>query len=362
MKAQGFPPPGRARRQQGFSLTELMVASAVGLFLLATLGFVLLGARTGARTLDAVSRIQENARFAFETLAADIRMAGFTGGPAFNSGRCTNTLNDPGTSWDANLMVLCQTPLRGPLRGYEGGESTFPTGVVGQTGLRGDAVTLVRADDRAPLALDGVAGNCSGSGPCTLEEWPDTDAPETGDLMVVADPTRFAVFQVSGVDVGAGTVAHTLGTPPDPGNSSGDLGAFSGDPLIRLLYPLRGATYFVATDADTGDPALYRLELIQSGGNAATQVRVIVDGVEDMQIQYGEDTVAEEAAPGVPPLWQVNAYRTADAVVDWARVLSVRITLDLVACMAETRVADCPAANLLRKELTNTIAVRNRLQ
>lgn len=351
MSASTLPPPGPGWRQHGFSLTELMIASVVGLFLFATLGSVLLGARTGARSLDALSRMQENARFAFETMAADIRMAGFTGGPAFNSGQCTNTVNDPAGSWDANLMALCQTPLLG----YEGGVSVFPTGVAGRTGLAGDAVTVVRADDQASFALANVAGNCSGSNPCTLATWPATGAPEAGDLMVVADPTRVAVFQVSGV--GGGDVAHIAGPPPNPGNSGGDLGPFTGDPQIRLLYPLRGATYYVGTDADTGDPALHRLELIESGGDAATEANVIVEGIEDIQIQYGEDTTDE-----IPIAWQVNAYRTANNVANWARVLSMRITLDLVACMAETSLAACPAANLLRKELTNTIAVRNRLQ
>lgn len=357
-----------ARRHRGFSLIELMVAMAIGLLVFATLGSVLVGARTTARNADAVSRLQENARFAFETLAADIRMAGFTGGPVAGacSDRYANTVNDPGSAWDPNLMTLCENssdpePRPGPLQGYEGGESTFPPGVTGQPGLAGDAITVVRADDRSSWALDNLAGNCSGLNTCTLTAWPATGAPKAGDLLVVADPTRVAVFQVSGVDSGARSVAHVAGPPPSPGNSGADLGAFTGAPQTRLLHPLRGVTYFVATDAGTGDPALQRLELIQSGGTVTTQTHVVLEGVEDIQILYGEDTVEEDAVPGVPPLWQVNVYRTADQVADWANVLSVRITLHLIACMGETSLATCPAANLLRKELTNTIAVRNRL-
>jgi type IV pilus assembly protein PilW len=328
-----------------------MIASAVGLFLIATLGYVLLGARTGARGLEALSRIQEDARFAFEVMASDIRMAGFTGGPAFNGGQCANTVNNPGGAWDANLMGLCTQPLIG----YEGGVSAFPTGVTGRAGLTGDALTVVRADDSAPLALANAAGNCSGVNPCTLPApWPGSGAPEEGDILVVADPTRVAVFQASDVNSGARTITHTLGSPPNPGNGTGDLGAFNADAQVRLLYPLRGATYFVATNATTGELSLHRLELIESGGNASTEAREIVEGIEDIQIQYGEDTNA-------PTDGQVNAYRTANNVVDWANVLSARITLDLVACMAETPVTECAAANLLRKTLTSTITVRNRL-
>ena len=72
-----------------------------------------------------------------------------------------------------------------------------------------------------------------------------------------------------------------------------------------------------------------------------------------MQIEFGEDTVAESP----DEVRSVTAYRLANAVTDWSRVYSVRITLTLVSEEAVAR----PGDRLLRRFITNTIAVRNRL-
>lgn len=335
----------------GFTLVELMVAMTIGLFLVAVLGYILLGAKQSFNTLDALSRIQEDARFAFQTMASDIREAGFTGGP-FDGGTPVNAVNNPSSgTWDPNLKNLYGQPLVG----YDEG-GTFPTGVVP---LRGDALTVVRADNATEFALASVASNCSGATPCTLATWPASGAPvpapEAGEIFVAADYTHSAVFQATGVDGVAKTVAHAT-SGATPGNAVDDLGAFHGDPGARKLYRLRGATYYIANNA-AGAPALYRMELGHSGTTASATATEVLEGVEDMQIQYGEDTTDE--APN-PPVWAVTQYRTsAAAVTDWSKVLSVRITLTLVS-RAGTPIT-ATGDGLLRKTLTNTIAVRNRL-
>lgn len=348
-KAQGTP-TRLSGWQSGFSLVELMVAMTIGLFLTATLGYVMLGAKASFNTLDALSRIQENARFAFETMAKDIRMAGFTGGP-IDGGTPVNAVNSPGANtWDPNLINLYAASARGdgPLAGYEGGVDTFPVGVAGETGLTGDALTIVRADTDNEYALDAtVANNCSGTNTCTLAAWPSSGAPAAGEIFVAADYTHSAVFQVSAIDSGSRTVEHGTGTVT-PGNTVNDLGPFTGDIGARKLYRLSGVTYHVKTNPG-GEPALYRLELGHSGTTANAPAVEVMEGVADMQIEYGEDTITE-VAPN-PQVWQINAYRTANSVVNWNRVLSVRVTLDLVS----------QQDGLLGKTITNTIAVRNRL-
>ncbi len=54
-----------------------MVAMAIGLFLLATVSVVFVGAKTTYLTQDANARLQENSRFAIEFLSRQMRSAGF---------------------------------------------------------------------------------------------------------------------------------------------------------------------------------------------------------------------------------------------------------------------------------------------
>ena len=58
--------------------------------------------------------------------------------------------------------------------------------------------------------------------------------------------------------------------------------------------------------------------MVTSAGNADRANEELAEGIEDMQITYGVDTNNDKA---------VDQYVTANAVADWATVLSVRISL-----------------------------------
>ncbi len=75
-----------------------------------------------------------------------------------------------------------------------------------------------------------------------------------GGIYVAADYTHTALFRA----ISRQRQPHrTHGGHPGGGS---DLGAFNGDVRARKLYPLKAATYFIATNPE-GEPALYRLEL-----------------------------------------------------------------------------------------------------
>jgi len=63
------------RGQRGVTLVELMIASLLSLLLIAGVIQIFLGTRQTYRFLDAMSRLQENGRFAMSVMSADIRMA-----------------------------------------------------------------------------------------------------------------------------------------------------------------------------------------------------------------------------------------------------------------------------------------------
>lgn len=355
----------RPSDQTGVSLIELMVALALGLVLAVTVGSAYLGAKNSFRSQNAWSLIQENARYAFQIMSEDIRMAGFTGGPVTGG---TQTVAAP-ASWDANLIHLFSDDLvntsGGPLLGYQG---AYPTGV---TPTAGDAITIVHADDENEYRLDPAVAQ--GTSTFTLATWPSASQspPQSGEIFVVADPTHTAVFQVLSVNSGARTVtADGASGTVSPGSTS-SMGTFS---LLSTgkLYRLKGVTYYIANNA-AGEPCLYRKKLTHTGSNASVTTEELVEGVSDMQIEYGVDTDTTPDS-NVNAYWdaaEVNAGTNGATTMPasvittqdrWQRVLSVRITLTMVSTQTG-KVAVNQAANngLVQRSFTTTIAVRNRL-
>ncbi|AXK40922.1 PilW family protein [Crenobacter cavernae] len=356
--------PGR-RLQRGVTLIELMVAITLGMVLVATFGYTYLASRKAFQSLDISSRLQENARFAFDTLTYDVRMAGFTG---CSSTSRANVLNNPG-AWDL---------FDQPLIGYEAGVSTFPA-ISNPAVLRGDALTILRADNSREYRVDS-------HNPTSAQfQLKDDHDLKQGEILVVTDCSHAAVFQMtrSNNNDTNRTVNHNTGNTTSPGNCTKGFGSPVECTTLGNPYPfspgsqilrLSGITYYVGT-SDTGEPALFRRRLTHSNGNATTVAEELAEGVENMQIRYGVDTSAT-------PDGVVDSYVTADQVTatapgantsdDWQRVLSVRIQLLMVSRQDESvtstpqrytfnGTATTPGDRRLRRVFTTTIAIRNRL-
>jgi len=75
------------RRQHGLTLVELMVALVLSLVLAAGVIQLFIGTKQTYRFYDALSRLQENGRFALDAMASDIRMAGYIVYPYPNPAR-----------------------------------------------------------------------------------------------------------------------------------------------------------------------------------------------------------------------------------------------------------------------------------
>lgn len=357
----------RRRLNSGFSLVELMVALALSLLLVVAIGYVFLGSKQSLRMMDASSRIQENARHVFETLSYDIRMAGFAGCDYATQANVLNNASD----WDKDFFNF-------PLVGYEEGVSVFPAGIAG-TVLRGDVLTVLRADNLKEYI---VASHVPAAAQIQLTGNHDI---KQGEILLVTDCAHAAVTQMTNVNVNntISTVVHNTGTSV-PGNCTKGLGApvdcanpvgtsYTFPPGSRILR-LSSIGYHLRQNA-SGEPALYRLRLSPSGGNASSVAEELAEGVENMQLTYGVDTSA--TADGA-----VDTYVTADQVASvapganlgekWRRVLSVRVSLLMVSQSGESittnpqrytfnGVTTTPADRRLRKALNYTIAVRNRL-
>lgn len=175
-----------------------------------------------------------------------------------------------------------------------------------------------------------------------------------GDIVLATNCQHATVFQIANFN-NLDNVVHNTGNSVSPGNSTKDLGACynNNGELVRLST----RSYYIRANP-ASEPALYR----RVGADDAEE---LVEGVENLQITYGVDTSA-------PADKTVDAYVKADAVTDWSRVLTVRISLLMVSRSDESiatapqsytynGATTTPADRLLRKAFTTTIAVRNRL-
>lgn len=79
---------GKWARSAGLSLVELLVAVAIGLFVVMAVGALYVNSKTTYVAQDANSRVQENARFAVELLGREIRAAGY---PNINFSQISST-------------------------------------------------------------------------------------------------------------------------------------------------------------------------------------------------------------------------------------------------------------------------------
>ncbi len=95
----------RSRRASaGFSLIELMIAMTIGLILLTVLGTVFSQTSSGRVSLERITRLTENSRFAADVIGDDIRHAGFYG----NFMPPTNTLYGDPLPCDWNVIDMTQ--------------------------------------------------------------------------------------------------------------------------------------------------------------------------------------------------------------------------------------------------------------
>ncbi len=350
-----------ALRQHGLSLIELMIAMAIGLVLVVTIGYAYLGAKQSFRTQNAMSRIQESARYGFEFMAQDIRVAGFTGG-AMDGG--TNVLNT--ASLPSGVDPVMIDLFNRPLLGYENSAPPKACTTANTTNcyLRGDSLTLVHANTDSDKSDDQEYGLSNHTPPAlTLSAASDL---ASGDILVLADPTHAAVFQATSVAGTAVSYNPTVAPSLVPNNTTTALGTFSGSVASRKVFKLYASSYYIGRNP-AGEPALYRLRLNRDG--SGTTPEELVEGVENMQIEYGVDTDATADNT-------VNSYVTADVVTNntcnvfnvavntanlmWRRVNNVRITLTLVS-RSDAGGVSSSADGLMHRTFSSTIAIRNSL-
>ncbi len=300
---------------RGFSLVELMIAMTLGLAIMGGIIALFLSNKQVYRTQEALSRVQESGRLAFEIMARDIRMAGNLGCP--RTDRVANVLENQSTDWWADAF--------GPaIIGYDG-DQAFAAATNRATGT--DIITIRRAATGSFSVTDHQATSAQ----FKLNK---THTLKDDDIIIVCDTAQASLFQITNANASNVTIVHNEGTG-DVGNCSKYLGhpdsctanaktekagncpngfipceySYGPDSTLALYEAI---AYYIGTN-DSGNRSLYRIALTDG-----LQSQELIEGVEDMQLTYGVDTTGDN---------QADDYLDASSVTDWAQVISVQVNL-----------------------------------
>ncbi|MDH3587361.1 MAG: PilW family protein [Gammaproteobacteria bacterium] len=313
-------------RQHGITLVELMVALAIGSFLMIGAIQIYSQSRQAFTINESIARVQETAQFALDTIEADLRMAS-------NWGRTSRAL-----SIDGRTMIGQPNPktLAVPLDCGEDWSIELGTPVDG---------------------FDNVMGlTC----PAQNAAQANSDVLTVRRASVNAVPLQAGRLQIQTTRI-QGEIFDDGNTPPQF------------DPLQSATHNLMVSSYYVDANSDLipGVPTLRRKVLGIQGLNSAVFDQEIAPGVENLQIQFGIDmnednTVDRYVDPG-DEIYNPEAPGYSPG----ARVLTARVWLVVRGLTREAGVDDQRAYNpgnvnlgtfndeIRRMQVSKTILLRN---
>ncbi len=287
-----------AYKQSGMTLVEIMIAMTLGLVLTGGVIQLFLTSKQTFRMNEAMALVQESGRFALETIARDLRMAGYQG--------CA----DPGSVISESIVT-----------------NNSPTANLSQTAIAGvegsgaaDALTVQYASGNAARL---VSNSDPVNGTIVAQTNPESIA--ANEVVMIADCSTAHLVRVTGVAANAGDVTLTYGSSE---NDFTKLSKAYGPGSTQVMR-FNSVSYSVADTGRTNSRGEAVTALFRQGLNDAAPVE-LVEGVENLQIQYGE-----RLADG-----SMRYLDADDAGLDMSRVESVRIGLLLTAVDATSEQQD----------------------
>lgn len=373
--------------QQGFSLIELLIALALGLAVLVGFSSVFVVVKQSFRFQETTGRLQEDGTFALDSIAKDLRMAGYagcagihqtvvSGTTTYYPGSLLDSVNPNGITGVNPLYTAASATNDIPqpftpynfIRGFDNVPTEmFATGLAPSTGSTHSLFFAKGSYKAVSLKTAMTDGSSNLPFDSDTYKW----ANKTYDL-IVSDCTKSRIFKGKvTVTAGLGNIDHSQAS----GNSTGTFGSDGIFGTDAIVMPAEWSFYYVATRTGAGTPSLYRVSF---NGNTRGAPEEMVSNVERLQLNYGENTNALNLAADV---WRTcaagPATTTCDPVTDWSRVVAVRIGLMMISSEENAnsgvtmeaptllgQAYNIPAGastHRLRKEFSTTVALRNRV-
>ena len=244
-------PCSPSARQQGFSILELMIALLLGLVIIAGIVQLFTGNSRTYELVNAQSRIQENARFAFEFISSAARRSGFYG--------CAPETDNLAKHLVGNWNVIPEYNITEAVSGFESqGDGTY---------LPNDLLTLPRTEGATNLNVH-IAGN--GIDGTTLDPDSDilifrsvgqpfarlattlqpTDEPvvytpggqpdfNVNDVVIISDCEQAAMVRVTGVAAGANTTTLSYATGAGNFDNGANITTMTGSVIASITRATR---------------------------------------------------------------------------------------------------------------------------
>ncbi|HEY2463519.1 MAG TPA: PilW family protein [Steroidobacteraceae bacterium] len=345
-------------RSRGFSLVELMVAITLALIVTTGVISVFIGSRSAYNATSGTAELTDGGRFALNFITTSVRGAG---NMACTTAPLVQGILNPG----ATALTTSWSQALGGFEAVNTGGGTaynIAPAPVAPDGTNGDwiggldvALANLVVKNNDVLVVRSTLGNAvpayvnaisDGAATFTVFATPPTPPPlVNGQMAVISDCSKGVIFQITGLGGGANpTVTHNGGGGP-PGNT---LSAFPlSFPAGSMVTPVDTLAYYIGKGAD-GDGALF---VYSSNATGTWTSNELVPDIEAMQVLYGVDTTNTQT---------VSNYVTADQVVDFNTVMSVKVALLAASAPVAGRPPSAVTYDLLGTTVTPPVDSRSR--
>ena len=299
--------------QRGLTLVELLIAVTLGLIVLATVIGVFVSNSQNYRQNDAITGLQDNARFAMDTLGRDLAMAGYWGGVRPKDAQLNLLLSTP----DLDAVSPTATPGDcAPSGSLPANHWLFNVGTAIEfrnhtdtTGISqfSRCLSAIRANTDA-VVIRRVSGQTGLDIPVSSALTSATPLPANRYYV----KTNQSVGSLFRVPASGGLNFDAPATCPDPSGASTNCLPLE---LPMQFYAYTPRIYFVK-DGSTPTLCRYGLRDDVPAQAPAMEEDCLAEGVENLQLEWGIDSDGDTV---------VDRYLSTPTAAQLAQALSVRI-------------------------------------
>ncbi len=284
----------QVQRQAGFSLAELMISVTIGLLILTGMVTLFVNNNKAQGEIEKSNRQIENGRFGIQVLTGDLRNAGYFAEFDPTQLPVPVALVDPCST----VLDTVKTSMTLPVQGYDNGTNKPSCLTDVKTGTD---IVVIRHTSTC-IAGVGICPAVGVSGPF-FQASTCSNQYELGS----ADINNWYAMDLDG-----STLTNLHDRTCDATANSGTVA-----PIRRFISNI----YFVANNDNPGDgiPTLKRAELGVTDGQLTITVVPLVEGIENLQLEYGIDS-NNNGSPA--------SYSAAPVgVAQWQQVVSVKLNI-----------------------------------
>ncbi len=281
-------PLAKRQSQCGLSLVELMISITIGLLILSAMATLFSNQSRTRSELDKSNRMIDNGRYALDVLSENLRVAGFYGELDPSAIALPASITDPCSTTPADMAGAIRLHVGGYNAATASSAIASPPCSLSSSSLKNgsDILVLRRADTSASIAsgavTDGIhyiqVSNCQY---------------ENATPFIIANTA--ASFNLSQRNCTAANTAPFAD-------------------VRRFVVQ----TYFVSPNNNGSDgiPTLKRREL-DPAGTGTFVTTPLVEGIEYMQVEYGQDTNNDGVAD--------SYVQTCADISCWSNIVSVKL-------------------------------------